>query len=72
MGFQSPRLENGPLCSPAFPSSHQEYDISQFSKPCLLGNEILYLGGAWVAQSVTHPALGFGPGHDLTVREFEP
>ena len=27
---------------------------------------------AWVAQSVEHPTLGFGSGHDLTIREFEP
>ena len=25
--------------------------------------------GAWVAQSVKHPTLDFGSGHDLTVRE---
>ena len=30
------------------------------------------LGGAWVAQSVKHPTLGLGLGHDLTVHEFEP
>ena len=24
-------------------------------------------GGAWVAQSVKHPTLGFGSGHGLTV-----
>ena len=28
--------------------------------------------GAWVAQSVEHPTLDFGSGHDLTVHEFEP
>ena len=28
--------------------------------------------GAWVAQSVDHPTLGFGSGHDLMVFEFEP
>ena len=28
--------------------------------------------GAWLAQSVKRPTLGFGSGHDLTVREFEP
>ena len=28
--------------------------------------------GAWVAQSVKHPALDFGSGHDLTVHELEP
>ena len=28
--------------------------------------------GAWVAQSVKHPTLDFGSGHDLTVCEFEP
>ena len=28
--------------------------------------------GTWVAQSVKHPALDFGSGHDLPVREFEP
>ena len=29
-------------------------------------------GGAWVARSVTRQTLGFGSGHDLTVREFKP
>ena len=29
-------------------------------------------GGAWVAESVECPALGFGSSHDLTVWEFEP
>ena len=29
------------------------------------------LGGAWVAQSVEHPTLDFGSGHDLMVHEFE-
>ena len=28
--------------------------------------------GAWVAQSVKHPTLGFSSGHDLMVREIEP
>ena len=27
---------------------------------------------AWVAQSVKHPTLGVGSGHDLMVHEFEP
>ena len=27
---------------------------------------------AWVAQSVKHPTLGFGSGHDLMVHEFGP
>ena len=26
--------------------------------------------GSWVAQLVKHPTLGFGSGHELTVREF--
>ena len=30
------------------------------------------LGGAWVAQSVKHLSLGFGSGHDFTVRGIEP
>ena len=30
------------------------------------------LSGAWAAQSVKQPTLGFGSGHDLTVCEFEP
>ena len=29
-------------------------------------------GGPWVAQSVKHPTLGFGSGHDLRVCGFEP
>ena len=28
--------------------------------------------GAWVAQSVKHPTLGFSLGHELTVCEFKP
>ena len=28
--------------------------------------------GAWVAQLVKRPTLGFGLGHDLTVSEFKP
>ena len=28
--------------------------------------------GAWVAQLVKHPTLGFSLGHDLMVHEFEP
>ena len=28
--------------------------------------------GTWVAQSVESPILGFSPGPDLLVREFEP
>ena len=28
--------------------------------------------GTWVAQSVKPLTLGFSPGHDLTVCEFEP
>ena len=28
--------------------------------------------GAWVAQLVKHPALGFGSGRDPTVWGFEP
>ena len=30
-----------------------------------------YPQGAWVAQSVDHPTLGFGSGHDLMVREIK-
>ena len=29
-------------------------------------------GGAWMAQSVKRPTLGFRLSHDLTVCEFEP
>ena len=28
--------------------------------------------GPWVGQSVKHPTLDFGSGHDLTVHEFKP
>ena len=28
--------------------------------------------GSWVAQSIKHPTLDFGSGHDLTVRGIEP
>ena len=46
--------------------------------PCSLthrgGSLQIFLGGggAPVAQSVKRVTLGFGSGHDLTVREFEP
>ena len=32
----------------------------------------MHLQGNWVAQSVKCPTLGFGSGHDVMVREFEP
>ena len=32
----------------------------------------MYFRGTWMAQLVERPTLDFGPGHDLTVREFEP
>ena len=35
-------------------------------------NEKLEYGGTWVAQSVEHPTLDFGSGHDLTVLRIEP
>ena len=28
--------------------------------------------GVWASQPVESPTLGFGSGHDLMVREFEP
>ena len=28
--------------------------------------------GHWVAQSVKHPTLDFGSGHDFTIRGFKP
>ena len=31
-----------------------------------------HMRGTWVAQSAKCPILGFGSGHDLAVREFEP
>ena len=31
-----------------------------------------HVRGTWVAQSAKCPILGFGLGHDLAVREFEP
>ena len=37
------------------------------NKGSSLSQEMLLGGGAWVAQSVEHPALGFGSGHDLMV-----
>ena len=33
---------------------------------------LLEVRGAWVAQLVKSPTLGFVSGHDLTVCEFEP
>ena len=32
----------------------------------------MYFRGTWVAQSVEHPALDFGSGHDVRVRRIEP
>ena len=29
-------------------------------------------GGAWAAESVRHPTLDLGSGHDLTIGEFKP
>ena len=43
-----------------------ERDRKGHLKMILLGR------GAWVAQSVKRPTLGFGSGHDLMVRKFEP
>ena len=37
---------------------------------CYLTNSLN--GGGWVAQSVKHPTVDFGPGHDLMTCEFEP
>ena len=39
--------------------------VEQFFKKALMR-------GTWVAQSVKRPTLDFGPGQDLTVREFKP
>ena len=51
-------LERGVVC----PRSHgKSQDFENF-----------WSRGAWVAQSVKHPALGFGSGRDLIVHEFEP
>ena len=38
----------------------------------LLIEEQYLFWGNWVAQSATHPTLGFSSGHDLPVRGFEP
>ena len=32
---------------------------------------LAHFQGAWVAQSVEHPTLDFGSGHDLVVRGIE-
>ena len=34
--------------------------------------EPLDMWGAWVAESVKHPTLDFGSGHDFTVHGFKP
>ena len=39
---------------------------------CKQGGKLLFDGGAWVAQSVKRPMLGFGSGHDLTIHEIKP
>lgn len=36
-----------------------------------MSKEVCY-GGAWMAQSVEHPTLDFGTGHDLSVLSAEP
>ena len=41
-----------------------------FNKKILIETKILW--GAWVAQSVRHPAVDFGSGHHLMVVETEP
>ena len=38
--------------------------------PGILG--VRFLGGAWRAQSVKHPTLDFGSGHDLRVNGIDP
>ena len=35
-------------------------------------DKILKVRGTWVAQLVKSPTIGFGSGHDFTVRGFEP
>ena len=40
--------------------------------PCSRAFKAVNRRGAWGAQSVKCLTLDFGPGHDLTVREFEP
>ena len=42
------------------------------SDPGIFVVEVQKMRGAWVAQSVEHPTLDFGSGHDLMVCEFEP
>ena len=48
-----------------------------FPMPGIVGSQsrvIKYMNywGTWVVQSVEHPTLDFGTGHDLTVPGFEP
>ena len=50
-----------------YSSRASNFFLSHFHLPCLKHHR-----GAWVAQSVKGPALGFGSGHDLMVRGFEP
>ena len=62
------------------PKTVSEFLVGRLGKHCLFpevrGEITVGLGngiqsdmdrGAWVAQSVKHPTLGFASGHDLTV-----
>ena len=55
------------MCKSACPRKSQEFEL----KPWILGLEVR-TWGAWVAQSVEHPSLGFDSGHKLIVRGFKP
>jgi len=46
--------------------SYRQYIIKQLN--CVKKNTLLKkIGGAWVAQLVEGPTLGFGSGHDVRV-----
>ena len=47
-----------------------EHSLSNSPNPACL--KAIMFWDAWVAQSVRRVTLNFGPGRDLTVREFEP
>ena len=43
-----------------------------FRDLCVVSETQVKSWGAWVAQSLKHPTLDLGSGHNLTVHEFEP
>ena len=76
MTAQSPSYPHSP--SLALPNSQDSHPGLRAQWPRIMASSLWLLvkklpfRGAWVAQSVKHPTLDFGSGHDLLVREFKP